>query len=156
MPSGIFRATDKIHQGAGAFAGDDLEMIGLAANDAAQRDHALVGRAGLFGGVEQDRGGGGDFQRAGRARNTVQRACAFQRLGRALQQHFADERRKNALRRSRKCAPSTDSAVSGARLGSAIGPSCVRGRVNRTSASRATLMLARSREPASARQVLFG
>ena len=65
-------------------------MIGFAANDAAQRDHAVVRRAGPFGGVEQDRGGGGNLQRAGRARNRPARLRFRERLGRALQQHFAD------------------------------------------------------------------
>ncbi len=54
----------EIGKRAGALIGDDLEMIGVAANDAAERDHALIGRAGGLGGVE----------RYGRARRQLQRA----------------------------------------------------------------------------------
>ena len=85
-----FARDGQVHQGAGAFAGDNLEMIGLAANDAAQRNDASIRRAGLFGGVEQDCGGGGNFQRARRARDGPARLRRLKRLRRAFQLQCAD------------------------------------------------------------------
>ena len=63
-----------IHQRPRQFARDDLEMKGLAADDAAERDRAVVRPARRFRRVEGDRHAGGNLQRAGHADEIVGRA----------------------------------------------------------------------------------
>ncbi len=74
-----------VHDGARTLARDDLEMIGLAANDAAERDRPGVSAA--FG---QHADGGGNFERAGHVDDIPFRADGFQGARRARQQHVAN------------------------------------------------------------------
>ena len=52
----------QVHQGPGALAGDDVVMARLAADHAAERDHGVVGLAGLLGRVESDGDGAPGFR----------------------------------------------------------------------------------------------
>ena len=62
-------------------------MVGLAADDAAQRDVAVVaGRRREASGLLGQGDGAGDLQRAGLGDDVVLRAERAQRLGRAVQQ----------------------------------------------------------------------
>ena len=62
-------------------------MEGLAADDAAERDGAVVRPPGRRGGVERDRDGGGDFQRAGDDHEIEGRARGFESARAPLQQN---------------------------------------------------------------------
>ena len=59
----------EIHQRPRALAGDDVVMPGLAADDAAERDHRVVGLPSVRGRVERD----GDGRREFRARRRPSR-----------------------------------------------------------------------------------
>ena len=65
-------------------------MEGLAADDAAERDRAVVRPPGRFRRVERDRHAGWNFQRAGDADEIVGRARRLDRAGRAGEQIGAD------------------------------------------------------------------
>ena len=73
------------HDGAGAFAGDHLEMVGFAADDAAERDIAVIGAGGIGKGD-----GGGDFERAGDGEYVVSSAGGGDGGGGALQLGVGD------------------------------------------------------------------
>ncbi len=64
-----------IHQSARAFVGDELEMIGLAANDAAERDNAVIKRP-LARGFQLYLDRGRDFERAGNGDDIIKRTSA--------------------------------------------------------------------------------
>ena len=55
----------KLHQGAGAFVRNDLEMMSLAADDAAKRNGAVKGVLRGRGMIKGDRHGKRDFERTG-------------------------------------------------------------------------------------------
>ena len=65
-------------------------MKGLAANDAAERDCAVVRPPGRLRRVEGDRHAGGNLERASHAHEIVGRAGGFERAGRAGEQAGAD------------------------------------------------------------------
>ena len=90
MPSASFRCTDMSISARADSPGDDLEMIGLAAHDAAERHRAVVRPAGGRRRVERDRQAGGNLERAGHADEVVGRAGGFERAGRAFEQMRAD------------------------------------------------------------------
>ena len=68
-----------VHQRPGGFAGHDLEMKGLAAHDAAERDRPVIRPAGSLRGVQRDRHAGRDFQRPGDGHDVMRRAGGFER-----------------------------------------------------------------------------
>src|ERR1700751_87918 len=70
----------KLHEGAGAFVRNDLEMISFAADDAAKRDCAVKWALFGFGNVKYDRHGKWDFERAGHAHNFI-RSTGFLESG---------------------------------------------------------------------------
>ncbi len=80
----------QIEQRARRFLRHDLEMQRLAANDAAERDRALVGLAGTLGGVERHRDGGRDLERARHAHALVHRTGFLQRARGAREQGIGD------------------------------------------------------------------
>ena len=79
-----------IHQRPRRLAGDDLEMKGLAADDAAERDSAVIRPARRLRRIESDRHAGGNLERAGHADEVVGRARGLERAGRAGKQVGAD------------------------------------------------------------------
>jgi hypothetical protein len=54
----------KIHQRPRGFVRDDIEMVSLAPDDAAKRNHPIVGRTAAPRGFHGNRDGGRDFERA--------------------------------------------------------------------------------------------
>ena len=68
------------------FVGDDIEMVGLAADDRAERDEAVIVGAAIFGAVEREGDHGRDFQRAGHGHDIVGRAGLVERRLRAVEQ----------------------------------------------------------------------
>ena len=66
----------QVHQGAGALAGDDLEMIGLAANDAAERNDASRKERPTSSAASSKIAAAAGISSAPGARTSVQRACA--------------------------------------------------------------------------------
>src|SRR5262249_46631755 len=68
------------------FVGDDLEVIGLAADDAAERDIAVEAAPAMLAGARRDRDGGGDLERAGHGHALEMRVGLLQRRGRAVGQ----------------------------------------------------------------------
>src|SRR3954466_14572535 len=79
-----------IHQTTRRFERDDFEMDGVASNNAAERYHGFIGLAGALGGIERDRDGRGDFERARHAQAIEHGAGLFQRAGRAREQCVGD------------------------------------------------------------------
>ncbi len=71
-------------------AGDNLEMKGFAAHDAAERDRSVIRPACRFRRVESDRHARWNLQGAGYADEVVGRACGLECLGRAGKQVGAD------------------------------------------------------------------
>ena len=65
-------------------------MIGLAADDAAERNDAVIGHTGKLGVVERDRRRGGDLQRAGNLDHFRLRLQRAQSVKRAFAQHRDD------------------------------------------------------------------
>ena len=81
-------------------------MIGLAANDAAERDDASIGRAGFFGGVEQD-GGGAAISSAPGTSITVACAWSARNASSAPSRSMATMWALNLVVTTRICAPGT-------------------------------------------------
>jgi len=65
-------------------------MNGVAADHAAERDHAVIGLAAPLGGVERDRNRAGDFQRARNADAVEGNLRGFEHARRAGQQRVGD------------------------------------------------------------------
>ncbi len=78
----------KLDQRARRLLRHDLEMQRFAANDATERDRALVRLAGRLGRIDRDRDGGGDFERAGNADPVEGRARFLERACGPLEQGF--------------------------------------------------------------------
>ena len=77
----------EIHDPPRRLVGDDLEMIGLAADHGAQGDVAVIGLADrTMPALVGEGDGGGNFQGAGHGDHVVLRAERAQRLGRTFQQ----------------------------------------------------------------------
>ena len=79
-----------VHQRPRRLAGDDLEMKGLAADDAAECDGAVIRPTRRLRRVESDRYPGRNLQRAGDADEVVGRASALDHAGRAGEEVGAD------------------------------------------------------------------
>ena len=69
----------QIHQRAGRFIGDDVEMIRLAADHGAERDKAVIVGAAVFGAVQRKGDHCRNFQRAGHSDDVVGGACLVER-----------------------------------------------------------------------------
>ena len=110
-----------VHQRPRRLAGDDLEMKGLAANDAAERDGAVIRPTRRLGRVESDRHPGRNLQRAGHADEIVGRAGGLERAGRAGEKVGADRLVVARLDDEEAAALEARQQVAAARRGSAIG-----------------------------------
>ena len=80
----------QIHQPARGFHRDDLEMDGLAADDAAERDRRVIGLAVRSRGVDRDRDRRRNLQRAGHRDDVMGDAGRLQLGDRAFQQRVLD------------------------------------------------------------------
>ena len=91
LPSGRPSRHGEVHQGARALARDDLEMKGLAADDAAERHRRIVGRAGRRGRIEGDGERRRDFEGARHGQDVDAR------LGRPATASLAPRRSASAM-----------------------------------------------------------
>ena len=80
----------QVHQRARRFVGDDVEMIGLAADHRAERDEAVIVGAALFGAVEREGDRGRDLQRAGHGDHVVGGAGLVERSLGAVEQRVGE------------------------------------------------------------------
>ena len=87
---GEFSRQRQIHQAARRLARHDVVMAGLAADHAAERDHAVISLALLLGRRERDGDGGGNFQRTRHADAVECGTGRVKRARRALQQHVGN------------------------------------------------------------------
>ena len=65
-------------------------MDGVAAHHAAERNRRIIGFAAALGGIERDRDGGRNFQRAGHRDHVMADAGRLQFRDRAFQQRILD------------------------------------------------------------------
>ena len=79
-----------VHQRPRRFAGDDLEMKGFAADDAAERDRSVIRPAGRLRRVESNRHAGWNLQGASHADEVVCRTRRLDHARRAGEQVGAD------------------------------------------------------------------
>ena len=101
LPSASWRSTREIHQAARRFVRHDFEMIGLALDHAAERDHAVIGRALLRCAASTRHGDGRrNFQRARHRDAVVVRAGLVEHARGAAQAARRQYARRSALPRS--------------------------------------------------------
>ena len=120
LPSGKARSTGNLHQRARGFHRHDLEMNGVAADHAAQRNRRIVSLAVVLGGIERHHDRRRNFQRAGHGDDFMGHALALLDLGhRAFQQRILDiviEARLDDQRCARRRCRSGLSVLRGGRL----------------------------------------
>ena len=80
----------QIHQPARRLHRDDIEMDGLAPDDAAERDRGIIGFSTLLAGLDRNRDRRRNFQRAGHRDHVVIDASRLQLGDRAFQQRVLD------------------------------------------------------------------
>jgi hypothetical protein len=80
----------KIHQRTRGLDGDNLEMDGVAADHATERDGGVIGFSARVGGVERDHNRRRNFQRAGHGDDVMRDAGSLQFGERAFQQRVLD------------------------------------------------------------------
>ena len=83
-------STDRSIRARAQFIGDDVEMIGLAADDGAQRDKAVIVGAAFLGAVEREGNHRRDFQRARHGDDVIGRARLVERGLGAVEQRVGE------------------------------------------------------------------